>query len=50
MHNYTASHYLNRFGWILWIVSYLKSSSEDIQVFLLIFLCLGQVGKESTLY
>ena len=34
------------FGWIPRIVSFLKkSSSEDIQVFLLVFLCLGQVGE-----
>ena len=37
------------FGWILQIVSFLKSSSEDIQVFLLV-LCLGQIIEESTLY
>ena len=36
--------YINRFGWIQWIVSFFKSSSEDVQVFLL----LRQVGKEKT--
>ena len=29
---------------------FLKSSSEDVQVFSLVFVCLGQVGRESTLY
>ena len=32
------------------IVSFLKSSSEDVQVFLLVFLLLVRVGKESNLY
>ena len=30
------------------IVSFSKSSSEDVRVFLLFFLCLGQGGEEST--
>ena len=42
--------YLNRFGWILRIVSFFKSSSADVQVFSQVFLCLGQVVKERTLY
>ena len=29
---------------------FFKSSSEDILVFLLVFLCLGHVDKDSTLY
>ena len=37
------------FAWIPRIVSFLKSASEDVQVFLLVFLYLGQVGQESTL-
>ena len=42
--------YINMFGGILWIVLFLKSSSEDVQVFSLVFLLLGQVGKERTLF
>ena len=38
------------FGWIPWIVSFLESSSEDVRVFLLVLLCLGQIIKESTVY
>ena len=41
---------LDRFGWILWIVSSLNFSIEDVKVFSLVFLLLGQVGKERTLY
>ena len=35
---------------ILQIVSYLKSLNEDVWVFLIVFLFLGQFDKESTLY
>ena len=44
--NYIYNHiWLNTTDFLL-----LKSSSEDVWVFLLVFLCLGQVGEESTLY
>ena len=47
LYTWAASNYLNTFDWIPRIVSFFKSSSEDIWVFLLALLCLGQVGKES---
>ena len=45
-----ANHYQKRFGRIPQIVFFFKSSSEDVQVLLLVFLFQGQVGKERTLY
>ena len=38
------------FGWKPLIISFLESSNEDVRVSLLLFLCMGQVGEESTLY
>ena len=37
-------------GWRPWIVSFSKSLSEDVWIFLLFFLCLSQDIEESTLY
>ena len=38
------------FVWILQIVSFLKYSSEAVQVFKLVFLRLDEDGEESTLF
>ena len=43
LYGYEANHYLNRFGWILRIVSFLKSSSKSVQAISLVFLLQGQV-------
>ena len=38
--------YIYRFGLVSWIFSFLKSSSEDIQVFPIVFLLQGQLVKK----